>query len=74
MVTCCVLRADCYATSHDHADRAEVPKHRHVLQFALSTVFGHVKISQSEAVFLLFFETVEHMMCACKVARMREVT
>ena len=50
MVTCCVLRADCSATRHD-VHRAEVPKHRHVLQFALSTVFGHVKISQSEAVF-----------------------
>ena len=38
MVTCCVLRADVLP----HVGRTEVPKHRHVLQFALSTFFGLV--------------------------------
>ena len=51
MVTCCVLRAGCSATRHDHVDRTEVPKHRHVLQLALNTFFVHVNISQCEAVF-----------------------
>ena len=51
MVTCCVLRAGCSATRHDHVDRTEVPKHRCVLQLALNSFFVHVNISQCEAVF-----------------------
>ena len=35
---------------HGRVDRTEVPKHHHVLKFALTIFFGHVCISQYEAV------------------------
>ena len=43
---CCVS-----ATRHDHVDRNKGPKHRHVLTLALNIFFGHVDITQCEAVF-----------------------
>ena len=56
-----ILQADCSVSRHEHLDlspwqspdlhRSKVPKHRHVLPLALNTFFGHVDISQSEAVF-----------------------
>ena len=57
MVTCwLLLRADC---------RTEVPKHRHVLYVALSISFGHVNMTQCEAVFRnrCFAERIAPQVC-----------